>query len=199
MTLTQRQGPAVQRRAGLLGWDAMQNWLLASLAVLVACGQDLPGRGSTACHDWQDAVCDYNQKCQGTLNRAQCNDQFQAITCKSDGLAHTCEDAYRNLACKVEPPSTCSAAEVADPKPAQDACSTLIDRFCDRYVTCGTADSKDSCVMIASTQAFDCSRAIGYTLDFESCLAAIAAADCSSLEDPDKPPDPCLDVIELSR
>jgi hypothetical protein len=181
----------------------MHHRLYAVLALLIACGQSDnqrsdQGRGDAACHDWQDAVCDYNDKCHGSLSRAQCDAQQQSFTCKSDAIASSCANAYRDLSCDGVLAASCSLDQVADPFPAQEACDMLVEMFCGAYASCGKTDSEQTCVMIASTQAFKCNQAIGYGLAFEACLDAISAAasdDCASFDDPNSPPSACSDVI----
>jgi hypothetical protein len=159
------------------------------------CGDDdgasSSGRGSAACRDWQDAICDFAADACGAIARVDCDDNYQAITCSSDEQASECANAFNEASCSA-PPAACDLSDVVDPAPAQQACDDLLSRLCARVVECEMAPSEAACVEEASA-GIDCDAAVGYSLDYEGCLGAIDALACEAVELPDV----CDDVIKI--
>jgi hypothetical protein len=180
----------------------MRFLVVVAVAELLACAKTGTnersdrGRGSESCRIWQDALCDHAyDKCHdpSLSTREQCDQQYQAFTCKSDDQALRCADAFESARC-TSVPASCDFNDVADPAPAKEACSSLVEAFCQRYVDCGNADDVSTCVNGAGKQAFDCERAIGYRYEFESCLEQVADVDCDTFETLE-PPAVCRNVI----
>src|SRR5262245_33544418 len=131
--------------------------LLGAVA-LVACGgsaRDTPeaGRGTAACRQWQDSVCDWAVRCQA-LDREDCDAQFQGVTCKSDEVARKCAANWDDATC-VSTPERCDLDTIADPAPAARACNTLTEEFCQRSTDCGITATEADCL---SSESVDCSR-----------------------------------------
>jgi hypothetical protein len=168
-------------------------WLLVLAA---ACGDDDdgddsgPGRGSAACQDWQDAICDFASGECRALDRATCDDNFKSVTCNSDARATECSNAFNSGSCMAPPPN-CDLSDLADPAPARQACEQLLSRLCTHVVDCGMA-TEAACLQEART-AVDCSRAIGHSLGFEACIAEIDTLACTVVALPDA----CDDVIKI--
>jgi hypothetical protein len=160
--------------------------LLTALAVVTAActaacgGPDVPseGRGSATCHEWQDSVCDWADRCSA-LERADCDAQFQAVTCKSDMSASKCAEDFDRAGCGAAA-ARCGLAEIADPAPATRACDTLMNRFCERVVACGVRESLGDCVTNVMENV-DCSLSVAYTLEYEDCLALVNEMQCDVL------------------
>jgi hypothetical protein len=191
----------------------MRFFVVVAVAELLACASDDrsdQGRGTAACRIWQDAVCDHAfDKCHnfGDPNgnpaptRAQCDQQYQSFTCKSDKQAMQCAEVFDSAACNGNPEKDCNFDSVANPVPAENACKNFVQAFCQRYVECGNEPSVQVCVNSADSTGklvFDCSHAIGYRLEFESCLKAVASEACDNL-DPSAPPAQCDNVIIRTR
>jgi hypothetical protein len=152
----------------------------AFAVALVACGgaesRSTPeeGRGSAACRQWQDSVCDWSDRCQA-LDRDVCDEQFQGVVCKSDETARECTTAFDSAPCDGTPPQ-CGLSQVADPAPAARACDRLTADFCRRSVECGISATEDDCL---DREEVDCSRSIAYKLDYETCLDRIEEIECT--------------------
>jgi hypothetical protein len=173
----------------------MRSVVLVMASLSVACadsGSDERspnGRGTEACRIWQDAACDHFADECDAIERATCDAQYQSVTCRSDAVAKSCTKKLQSADCG-EATVECLIDGVADPAPAMQACETLVEKFCELTSMCNMS-SMDSCVATSSMQ-IDCDKAIGYRLDFDQCLDALAQAAC----DP-KPSLPkfCHDVI----
>jgi hypothetical protein len=189
----------------------MRLLVVVAVAELLACASDDrsdQGRGTEACRIWQDAVCDHAfDKChdQSFQTREQCDQQYQSFTCKNDKQATQCAAVFDAAACNGNPEKDCNFDSVANPAPAESACTSFVQAFCQRYVDCGNGTLVDDCVSMAAHMfdsatkpVFDCSRAIGYRLEFEACLKAVASEACDKL-DPSAPPVPCDNVIIRTR
>jgi hypothetical protein len=137
------------------------------------------GRGSESCRVWQDAACDHFADACHAVSRMTCDEQYQSVTCRSDKVANNCTKMLRSVSCGGASPD-CLLSGVADPDPAQAACNDLVDSFCGRSVECGLSTDMQGCVD-SSASLVQCSRAVGYQLNFEACLDDIAKADCSAL------------------
>lgn len=154
--------------------------LCGALAVaLMACGgsrEPAPteGRGSVACRVWQDSVCDWAVRCEA-LERKACDQQFQAVTCRSDEIATKCSNAIEEATCRGIP-SGCGIDDVADPAPAARACDALTNLICERSVECGISSSQEACLNEAPM--IDCSRSVAFTLGYEECIDSAEQVEC---------------------
>lgn len=163
-------------------------WGVCAAVALVACSglsgeddRDTPdeGRGTAACRQWQDSVCDWAVRCQA-LEREECDSQFQGVTCRSDTSAKQCAEAWDRASCFQTPPS-CSLDSIADPGPAARACDALTEHFCERSTECGISVSEDACL---DAEQVDCSRSVAYRLDYETCIDRIEEIDCEQVRLP---------------
>jgi hypothetical protein len=146
------------------------------------------GRGSEACQGWQNAVCDFADRCE-VVERAACQDDYSSITCSSDELAQSCAAKWKTATCRAAPPG-CDFADMADATPAIAACEVLVTTLCDQTVRC----NQDQATCLASArQELDCSRAIGHGLSFESCIQQLEAIECTTTAVPDA----CQGAIKL--
>ena len=151
----------------------------AFAVALVACGgvaarqTPLEGRGSAACRQWQDSVCDWATRCQA-LERADCDAQFQGVTCKSDEIAMQCASAFDKSGCNGLPPR-CGLSAIADPAPAESACEELTGHFCRRSVECGISATEQDCL---AREEVDCTRSVAVRLEYETCIDEIEAIEC---------------------
>jgi hypothetical protein len=140
------------------------------------------GRGSAACQDWQDAICDFVADECGAVVRDLCDDNYRGVECLSDEQASECANALQQATCTSPPPS-CDLTDVADPAPAVAKCEGILEAICELVMRCGSSQTLEDC--IASTTAmlsFDCATAIAVDLRYESCIEAIQQATC------DRPP-----------
>jgi hypothetical protein len=158
----------------------------AFAVALVACGgggRETPveGRGSAACRNWQDSVCDWASRCNPTLSRDSCDSQFQAVTCKSDSRASECTNEFDGAGCNTVP-DRCDLDAIADPTPATKACDELTGLLCQHSVDCGMATTREDCL---KGRPFDCSRSVAYTLDYEACIDELGDLDCKSADVPE--------------
>jgi hypothetical protein len=141
------------------------------------------GRGTKACRDWQDAICDYAADRCHMLSRDTCDQQYQGATCKSDAAASSCATQLDKSACG-RAPEGCSLTGVADPGPAARACDQLFDAFCERYISCGLFETTEACRADPSVMIVDCAKAIAYNLDYEACFEEAQALQCDVLMRP---------------
>lgn len=152
----------------------------AFFVALVACGggRDTPteGRGSAACRIWQDSVCDWADRCEA-LTRDACDEQFQAVTCRSDEQARECSRQFDAAGCTSLPPR-CGLDAIADPAPAAKACAMLTSAICKRSAMCGLSESEEACL---EREGVDCSRSIAFTLDYETCIEEVEQLECEVL------------------
>jgi hypothetical protein len=172
---------------------------LATTFLLLSCAHEGPnqradqGRGTEACRIWQDAICDHFADECNVVDRKQCDRQYQSVTCRSDDIADRCADMLKSADCG-EARQDCLIDGVANPEPAQAACDSLVDTYCERSTACGVSDNKEKCKTTSSMLA-QCGKAVGYQLSYESCLEEIPNIDCSVLQ----LPEPCSDVIVARR
>jgi hypothetical protein len=148
------------------------------------------GRGTKACRDWQDAICDYAADRCEMLSRKTCDQQYQGATCKSDAAASRCATQLDQSACG-RAPDTCALNVVADPGPAARACDRFLDAYCERYVSCGLFKTAEACRADPAVTSIDCGKAIAYNLDYEACFEEAQALECEVLVLPQI----CLSVI----
>ena len=178
----------------------MRLYALATTFLMLSCARGPSdqradqGRGSESCRIWQDAVCDHFADECGVVNRTLCDRQYQSVTCRSDEVADRCADMLRSSDCGEARPD-CLIDGVANPEPAQAACDSLVDTFCERSAACGASDSKETCKS-SSSMLIQCGRAVGYQLTYESCLEEIPNIDCGGVL---QLPEPCSDVIVARR
>jgi hypothetical protein len=176
--------------------------LLMALA-FVACGTEAnisrrepdaePGRGSQACKDWQDAICDYAADRCGLTARKACDDQYQGATCQADARAIRCATLLDAADCGLAP-AECMLDAIADPEPARLACGRLVEAFCTHDVGCGSADNQQQCLANPNSAQIDCTRALSYGLEYDQCLADIEAWTCDASK-----PVSCDKVIVLRK
>jgi hypothetical protein len=146
---------------------------------------------SSVCAAWQDRMCDFAADQCGVLDRAECDDDYQSIHCKSDAAAQACLDQLDGADC-TSSLSACTFEAVADPAPAIAACKTFVTEICKRSVACGASTDQATCEAEAQTQ-IDCDRALGVSPDFDTCVEAIRSMDCNA----EALPDPCVGAIKL--
>jgi len=139
------------------------------------------GRGDAACHEWQQAYCELVSKCGGVA-LADCGQQYQGIACNSDTTAANCATSLTAASCSAMP-AGCGPTDLADTAPAMAGCNQLYTAICTHNSNCGSATATDSCVSQLQAQN-NCSGAIGLELSFETCLAKIAAASCTTSTQP---------------
>lgn len=149
----------------------------AFFVALVACGggRETPteGRGSAACRIWQDSVCDWADRCEA-LPRDACDEQFQAVTCRSDDTANECSRQFDAASCQIVP-ARCGLDAIADPAPAARACAALTSAICKRSAMCGLSQSEEDCL---KREMVDCSRSVAFTLDYETCIDEVEKLEC---------------------
>lgn len=162
-----------------------------SLCVVSACGDDdaggSVGRGSPACQDWQDALCDFMADECGVFTRGQCDEQYQGVTCRSDDEASQCANFFNRSTCASATPSSvnaCDLAVIADPAPAQQACRDFIDRLCVNAFACGQYASEAECAIDAASN-LDCDQVAVFKLSYETCLTELDVLSCNSVELPE--------------
>lgn len=135
------------------------------------------GRGSGACHQWQQSYCELAGKC-GSTSSSNCAEQMQAIPCVSDTVAADCATSFATATCSTVP-SGCDVADVADKAWAEQACDDLLTMVCTHDANCGSSTAVGACVSRLQSD-IDCSKAVGVRLNYESCLSKIKSASCSA-------------------
>lgn len=177
-----------------------RHWALSVTATLLiaACGdggdgdKDRPGRGSAACRNWQDAICDLEDNCDG-LPRELCDEDYQGVTCLSDAMATSCATRLRD-GCRITESEylMCDIEAIADPLPAQAACDEFVERVCAHFVACGQSPSETECVAATRLEA-KCDDAIAVSLRFEDCMRDVEALECPDVALPAS----CATVIKV--
>jgi hypothetical protein len=156
-------------------------WLLAGGLLTAACGDgedEPPGRGTPACQDFQDAICDHAVDRCGGLNRATCDQTFKGIECKSDDAASACTNGLNNATCG-QPVSGCDLAQIIDPQPAIARCEAFLDAACDHFMKCGRVADRAACEA-ATSATVDCARAVSANLSYERCIEQLDGTSCSA-------------------
>jgi NAD(P)H-hydrate repair Nnr-like enzyme with NAD(P)H-hydrate dehydratase domain len=127
--------------------------------------------------------------------RAECIENYFGVTCRDDAQAEQCATNLAAATCSTAATAVagCDLSDVADPAPAVAACNSLLTAVCNHDVNCG-ANTLEACLAEAAT-SIDCSQAVAYTLDYETCMSEIASAACSVTELPPS----CQDVIKVSQ
>lgn len=127
-----------------------------------------PGRGTDACQDWQDAVCQKAKECDA--DEAQCLQNYRAFECISDVKAKQCTLAWQNQAA-CQAPADCDFAEVADPAPAQQRCQEFKEVLCAASARCENTVEAD-CLANAEIE-LPCDFALGTGLGYEECITTL--------------------------
>jgi hypothetical protein len=151
-------------------------------------GDDQTGRGTAACRDFQDAMCDFASDRCGAIDRATCDATFRGIECKSDEQASACANALNEASCGTGAPSACQLEMLVDRAPAIEACQTVTQAICDHNAMCG-APMVD-CAASLAAMGGDCNQALSVDLRYELCLEAIDSLACGS-----PVPAMCMQVI----
>jgi hypothetical protein len=147
---------------------------------------------STTCEQWQDASCDFMADQCSSISRAECDDSFQALFCKSDDEVQACISVLGNASCP-DTPDACTG--VADVAPAKWYCNTFVDLLCTRGEACDLG-AKETCVKEAATSALDCNAAVGAGPAIETCLSKLSSVACESLSGGQLPAE-CQGVIKV--
>ncbi len=134
------------------------------------------GRGTAACHEWQESFCTHLTNC-GATEMAKCATQVQTLTCASDETAANCATAIEAATCPGIP-SGCNSNDIADRTWASAACTTYLTALCTHDANCGSSVTVADCVPKLQTSS-NCAQAIGVKLNYEDCLSRINAAACS--------------------
>jgi hypothetical protein len=143
------------------------------------------------CDTWQDAMCEFGVRCDAVSSRADCDDTYQSIQCKSEEVALACLDELLGATCSTPIPS-CTLERVADPAPAFAACNTFITEICKVQVGCDATLTQTDCEAQVALD-LDCASAIGVDPDFSACLDAVRGMQCSTAELPEV----CVGAIKL--
>ncbi len=165
--------------------NSARKWVLGAFA-LVALGcsppaedeaeSEPPGRGSAACREWQDALCDWAaDQCDG-MGRGTCDRQAQAVACTSDAEAQACAAVLREASCD-DPATECGVLAVADRDPAEEACEEYARVVCAAEERCGMAVA--SVCTATLIDQLRCTAAYGVALDYEACIYRIEIRDCT--------------------
>jgi len=152
------------------------------------------GRGSAACQAWHEAICDLVGECS-SRTRAECIENYFGVTCRDDAQAEQCATNLAAATCSSAATAVvgCDLSDVADPAPAVAACTAYVNAFCTHNANCG-AGTLETCLAQAATEV-DCSQAMAYTLDYDTCMSELASAACTATELPAS----CQDVIKVSQ
>jgi len=171
---------------------AIFNWLGVvgvTSSLLLACSSDdghgytrPVGRGSAACQAWQKAFCDFAAVECGLTTEASCVDTYYAVSCNSDANAQNCATQLDNSTCNMGMPAGCNLTDLADPAPAVTACNNMLTAYCAKGASCGKTTA-DACLALMQSQ-LDCTKAIGYTANYESCMSGIANLACTASASP---------------
>jgi hypothetical protein len=153
-----------------------------------ACGDDAAGagsasalgRGSDACRDWQDAICDFAADECHKLARGTCDEQFQGVVCKSDDVASACSNQANKASCTTQPSESCDLSGVADPAPAVKSCTDMLDATCKWEITCDPTVDMATCQDELRTK-LNCDRAVAIKLRYEACMDGLAKLSCSAM------------------
>lgn len=134
------------------------------------------GRGSAACREWQDALCDWAaDQCDG-MSRATCDRQAQGVECASDADAEACTATLRAAPCD-EPATECGVLAMADREPAEQACEEYAQVVCAAEERCGMAVA--SVCTETMIDQLRCSSAYGVALDYEACIHLLQIRECT--------------------
>lgn len=137
------------------------------------------GRGTPACQDWQDALCDFAADECGLAPRDFCDTQYLGIECLSDDKASACSSAFQAASCGAPPPN-CDFADIADPAPAMAKCETFFRTVCELEMRCGGIRPVDQCVTEVMAMKGDCSNALSVDLRYEDCMDSLKSTSCAN-------------------
>jgi hypothetical protein len=174
MTMRARHG---RTKVGFLLWAT----------IALACGSGssggtpAKGRGSTACNQWQVAICAWASRCN-SATAGECQEQANAISCISDQKATDCANAFNSASCGA-PPAGCDIKDLPDPAPALAACQQFLDELCAAQIRCAPTTTAEQCHQVIDAQT-DCSKMIGVKLSFEQCISEIRVLSCTATEAP---------------
>ncbi len=180
-------------RMGACRAGRMAAVLAVALALTVgqgACGGDDddgdsdatgPGRGSAACQDWQDALCDFVTGC-GFASRSTCDEQYQGVVCQSDERATGCSNSFNSASCAAPPPG-CDIQDLADPEPAVRMCNELTQIICAHDQECGSPATAQECISTVES-TYQCSDAVAISLRYEECVGEIQSLACTAMAAP---------------
>lgn len=167
--------------------------VLVRCSALLACNgaesAEPPGRGSAACRDLQDALCDFAADECHVVDRGSCDDMFRGIECKSDAIASNCSNALSSASCGMGPLG-CDLESIVDAAPAIARCEVLVNAVCDRVEACGLGAT--DCA-IETMQGLSCDQAISIDLRYEECLEAIEVVACEGFTVPPV----CMNVVRV--
>jgi hypothetical protein len=153
------------------------------LALLLGCdGEDnrTSGRGTAACHDFQDAVCDFAADECRVVDRAGCDDIFRGVECTSDSAASACANALNAATCGAGA-AGCDLRATINGAPAVMRCNQLMDLMCGRAVRCGQFASVETCRMQSTSMVgLDCKDAASVSLRYEECEKLIPDLACTA-------------------
>jgi len=135
------------------------------------------GRGTAACHEWQKAFCERQSTCGG-VDLVTCANQLQTVTCASDATAANCATSITAATCSTAT-SGCNISDVADTAWAIQSCTDYLTAACTHDANCGSGIAVDTCVANLQSSS-SCAGALGVKLKYESCLAQINAATCTT-------------------
>ena len=150
-----------------------------------------PGRGTAACRDYQDAVCDFGADRCHAIDRSTCDEQLRGIECRSDEKASACANTLNHAVCG-QPVNECDFTQVADPAPAIAHCKEIVSAICDHLMTCGSFNDRDACVTAVTAAGLDCDRALAVSESYEQCLKEARTFACTETT-----PSSCKGVIRV--
>ncbi len=154
-------------------------------------GERPTGRGTATCNAWQNAVCDFVVTQCDVMTESQCIDNYFGVTCRDDQQARDCVADIKDADCMTGA-AGCDIVDIADPEPAILACNDLLNAICARAEECG-GSTIEACLAEAAT-GLECSAALGFTLEYETCMQDIEQMACSA----DGLPDSCQGAIQLN-
>jgi hypothetical protein len=137
---------------------------------------EAPGRGTAACREWQDALCDWAaDQCDG-MGRGTCDRQAQAVACTSDAEAEACTAVLRDSSCD-DPATDCGVLAMADREPAVEACEEYAEVVCAAEERCGMAVA--SVCTAGMIDQLRCADAYGVALDYDACIYRLEIRGCT--------------------
>jgi hypothetical protein len=167
---------------------------LVAFGLLAGCkaDDDEPrGRGTAACRDFQDAVCDFAADQCRASDRGTCDSVFQGVECKSDSAASACANGLNDAVCGGAA-SSCDLSQIIDTQPAIDRCHTLIGMLCGHLADCGQVPSREQCEATPAMLGVDCAQAASASLRYEDCIAKLDGLACGA-----QVPSECNKVIGI--
>ena len=140
------------------------------------------GRGTAACHEWQQSFCTWASHCN-LQDMATCSAQVQQLECSSDTTAANCATSFESAACTAMPAGCNVTDAVVNTAPAIQSCTDFQNAFCAKAVPCGGYASTTDCLTQIQSN-LDCSKAIGVSLSFSTCMTEVNALTCTSSDLP---------------